>query len=192
MTRRTTSRARPTGRALVLLVLAVLAGVLGMHALAPAGVTGTQDRTHGAAATVQAPPVHGQAADGQAVQAWPVHGQAVHASPVHGQAVHASPVHGQAVHASPVHGESAHASSAHGPSVPEAVPGCSHTDGGSDHLGHADGTCAAAGVGSPYAPPEPVPGLGAAPRVAAPDGAGRTSTGGRAPPGLAELQLLRI
>ncbi|MFJ2477461.1 DUF6153 family protein [Streptomyces sp. NPDC087659] len=182
MTRRTTSRARPTGRALVLLVLAVLAGVLGMHALAPAGVTGTQDRTHGAAATVQAPPVHGQAADGQAVQA----------SPVHGQAVQASPVHGQAVHASPVHGESAHASSAHGPSVPEAVPGCSHTDGGSDHLGHADGTCAAAGVGSPYAPPEPVPGLGAAPRVAAPDGAGRTSTGGRAPPGLAELQLLRI
>lgn len=162
MTRRTTSRARPTGRALVLLVLAVLAGVLGMHALAPAGVTGTQDRTHGAAATVQAPPVHGQAADGQAVQAWPVHG------------------------------ESAHASSAHGPSVPEAVPGCSHTDGGSDHLGHADGTCAAAGVGSPYAPPEPVPGLGAAPRVAAPDGAGRTSMGGRAPPGLAELQLLRI
>ncbi|MFD4587568.1 DUF6153 family protein [Streptomyces sp. NPDC058434] len=172
MTRRTTSRARPTGRALALLVLAVLAGVLGMHALAPAGVTGTQDRTHGAAATVQAPPVHGQA----------VHGQAVD-----GQAVQASPVHG-----SPVHGESAHASSAHGPSVPEAVPGCSHTDGGSDHLGHADGTCAAAGVGSPYAPPEPVPGLGAAPRVAAPDGAGRTSTGGRAPPGLAELQLLRI
>ncbi|MEI5007940.1 DUF6153 family protein [Streptomyces sp. PmtA] len=176
MTRRPTSRARPTGRALALLVLAVLAGVLGMHALAPAGVTGTQDRTHRAAATVQAPPVHGQA----------VHGQAAD-----GQAVQASPAHGQAVHASPGHGESAHASSAHGPSVPEAVPGCSHTDG-SDHLGHADGTCAAAGVGSPYAPPEPVPGLGAAPRVAAPDGAGRTSTGGRAPPGLAELQLLRI
>ncbi|MEU2490607.1 DUF6153 family protein [Streptomyces sp. NPDC007883] len=187
MTRRITSRARPTGRALALLVLAVLAGVLGMHALAPAGVTGTQDRTHGAAATVQVPPVHGQAARGQSVHASPVHGQAAR-----GQSVQASPVHGQAVHASALHGESARASSAHGPFVPEAVPGCSHTSGGSDHLGHADGTCAAAGVGSPYAPPEPEPGLGAAPRVAAPDGAGRTSTGGRAPPGLAELQLLRI
>ncbi|MFG3307400.1 DUF6153 family protein [Streptomyces wuyuanensis] len=157
MTRRTTSHARPAGRGLALLVLAVLAGVLGMHALAPAGVPGSRAQAHGAVA--------------------PVHATPVHTSPVHGQPVHTSPVHGQ---------------SAPEPSVPEAGPGCSHTDGGADHVGHADGTCAAAGIGSPYAPPEPAAALGAPPSVATPNGAGRTPPSGRAPPDLAELQLLRI
>ncbi|MFD9969147.1 DUF6153 family protein [Streptomyces sp. NPDC059011] len=157
MTRRTTSHARPAGRGLALLVLAVLAGVLGMHALVPAGIPGSQARAHGSAA-----------------------------------AVHMSTVHTSTVHAVPVHGQSAHAQSVPEPSVPEAVPGCSHTDGGSDHLDHADGTCAAAGVGSPYAPPEPSAGLVTPPSGATPNGAGRTPPGGRAPPDLAELQLLRI
>ncbi|MCZ7457158.1 DUF6153 family protein [Streptomyces sp. WMMC940] len=152
MTRRTTSRTRPAGRGLALLVLAVLAGVLGMHALAPAGVPGSQARAHGAATTV----------------------------------------HTSTVHTSPAHGQSAHAQSVPEPSVPEAGPGCSHTDGGADHLDHTDGTCAAAGVGSPYAPPEPAAALGAPPSVATPNGAGRTPPDGRAPPDLAELQLLRI
>ncbi|MEV1052010.1 DUF6153 family protein [Streptomyces sp. NPDC049887] len=157
MTRRTTSHARPAGRGLALLVLAVLAGVLGMHALVPAGIPGSQARAHGSAA-----------------------------------AVRTSTVHTSTVHAVPVHGQSAHAQSVPEPSVPEAVPGCSHTDGGSDHLDHADGTCAAAGVGSPYAPPEPSAGLVTPPSGATPNGAGRTPPGGRAPPDLAELQLLRI
>ncbi|MEU4133574.1 DUF6153 family protein [Streptomyces wuyuanensis] len=157
MTRRTTSHARPAGRGLALLVLAVLAGVLGMHALTPSGVPGSRAQAHGAVASVHTSPVG--------------------AAPVHASPVHASPVHGRTVH---------------DPSVPEAGPGCSHTDGGADHLGHADGTCAAAGVGSPYAPPEPAPALGAPPSVATPSGAGRTPPSGRAPPDLAELQLLRI
>ncbi|MFE0038984.1 DUF6153 family protein [Streptomyces sp. NPDC059015] len=152
MTRRTTSHARPAGRGLALLVLAVLAGVLGMHALVPAGIPGSQARAHGSAAAVRT----------------------------------------STVHTSTVHGQSAHAQSVPEPSVPEAVPGCSHTDGGSDHLDHADGTCAAAGVGSPYAPPEPSAGLVTPPSGATPNGAGRTPPGGRAPPDLAELQLLRI
>ncbi|MFJ6948922.1 DUF6153 family protein [Streptomyces wuyuanensis] len=172
MTRRTTSHTRPAGRGLALLVLAVLAGVLGMHALAPAGVPGSRAQAHGAVA-----PVH----------TTPVHTSPVHTSPVHGQSVRTSPVHGQSVRTSPVHGQSAPE-----PSVPEAGPGCSHTDGGADHVGHADGTCAAAGIGSPYAPPEPTAALGAPPSVATPNGAGRTPPSGRAPPDLAELQLLRI
>ncbi|MFE0089149.1 DUF6153 family protein [Streptomyces sp. NPDC058991] len=172
MTRRTTSHARPAGRGLALLVLAVLAGVLGMHALVPAGIPGSQARAHGSAAAVRT--------------------STVHTSTVHTSTVHTSTVHTSTVHMSTVHGQSAHAQSVPEPSVPEAVPGCSHTDGGSDHLDHADGTCAAAGVGSPYAPPEPSAGLVTPPSGATPNGAGRTPPGGRAPPDLAELQLLRI
>ncbi|MET9098350.1 DUF6153 family protein [Streptomyces antibioticus] len=68
--------------------------------------------------------------------------------------------------------------------------GCSHT---SDHLDHADGTCAAAGIGSSYAPPTlsavtlDVPGSSAL-SVDAP----ASAESGRAPPDLSELQLLRI
>ncbi|WP_432034564.1 DUF6153 family protein [Streptomyces antibioticus] len=68
--------------------------------------------------------------------------------------------------------------------------GCSHT---SDHLDHADGTCAAAGIGSSYAPSAPsvatldVP-VSSASSVDAP----ASAESGRAPPDLSELQLLRI
>ncbi|WP_432075908.1 DUF6153 family protein [Streptomyces wuyuanensis] len=172
MTHRTTSHARPAGRGLALLVLTVLAGVLGMHALAPAGVPGSHARAHGAGATVHTLTVHTSAVD---------------AAPVHGQPAHVRSVHTSDVDTAPVHGQSAPE-----PSVPEAGPGCSHTDGGAAHLDHADGTCAAAGVGSPYAPPEPAAALGSPPSVATPTGAGRTPSSGRAPPDLAELQLLRI
>ncbi|MET9963084.1 DUF6153 family protein [Streptomyces sp. NPDC006326] len=125
-----TSR-RPAGRGFVLLVLAVLAGVLGMHGLAPG-----------------APPT------------------------AHPHRVHA------VVHA------------AHG-----VAEDCAHPPAGdgSRHLEHADGTCAAAGIGSPYAPPA----LTAAPAhtpagAAPPAGPHRATDRGRAPPDLAELQLLRI
>ncbi|MGW6981937.1 DUF6153 family protein [Streptomyces sp. NPDC054932] len=75
----------------------------------------------------------------------------------------------------------------------QVVGGCSHTDGGMGHAEHADATCAAAAVGTAYAPPVLAAALdtGPAPVVLTGSAAG-TSEGGRAPPDLAELQLLRI
>ncbi|OKK16346.1 hypothetical protein AMK16_26055 [Streptomyces sp. CB00455] len=70
---------------------------------------------------------------------------------------------------------------------------CSHTDGGMGHADHADATCAAAGVGAAYAPPVLAAALDAGPvPVALPGRAAGIPEGGRAPPDLAELQLLRI
>ncbi len=70
---------------------------------------------------------------------------------------------------------------------------CSHTDGGMSHPDHADATCAATGVGAGYAPPVLAAALDAGPEpVALPGGAAGTPESGRAPPDLAELQLLRI
>ncbi|MFD4259678.1 DUF6153 family protein [Streptomyces sp. NPDC058534] len=133
MTRSTRSSSRPAGRLLALLVMTVLAGVLGMHGLAP-----------GAVPSAQAGAGHEMvmaAADG----------------------------------------------------VPHAGGGCTHTDGGSSHLDHADGTCAAAGIGSAYTPPS----LTGAPLDAPPAPAHAAAFSGsphdgRAPPDLSELQLLRI
>ncbi len=132
---------RPAGRAFVLLVLLVLAGVLGMHALPP-----------------------NPAAAGP-----------------HTAAAQTADRHG-----------------GHTPATVPAEPGpasadCSHSADGSHHLAHADATCAAAGTASAYAPPAltaALTGAGAPPPLsgaAADDG-----TAGRAPPDLAELQLLRI
>lgn len=75
----------------------------------------------------------------------------------------------------------------------QAAGDCSHAAGGPGHAHHADATCAAAGVGAPYAPPP----LASAPGVllvaqTPPLGAVGAPEGGRAPPDLAELQLLRI
>ncbi|MEU2180327.1 DUF6153 family protein [Streptomyces thermolilacinus] len=123
---------RPAGRLLVLLVLAVLAGVLGMHALPPGG----------------APVAHAEAGHVMAMAHTADH---------------------------------------------QMIEGCSHTAGGSDHLDHADGTCAAAGLGSSYAPPALTADL-----MDDPAAHGLTGTppaaavSGRAPPDLSELQLLRI
>ncbi|MGW5851266.1 DUF6153 family protein [Streptomyces sp. NPDC055254] len=70
---------------------------------------------------------------------------------------------------------------------------CSHTAGGTGHVRHADGTCAATGTGAPYTPPALTAGLGAAPAPrAVPGGPAAADGAGRAPPDLAELQLLRI
>jgi hypothetical protein len=123
-----TSRSRPVGRLLVLLVMAVLGGVLGMHGLVPAGV----------------PDAHAM------VMAHPADGEQVSA-------------------------------------------GCSHTAGGSDHFDHADDACAAAGIGSPYAPPALSAAAVASPAVSVlAVGAHASAEGDRAPPDLSELQLLRI
>ncbi|MFB6620035.1 DUF6153 family protein [Streptomyces sp. NPDC056367] len=72
--------------------------------------------------------------------------------------------------------------------------GCSHTAGGPDHTHHADAACAATGIGTPYAPPAPAAALdGAVSAAGAPHAvATAAAQSGRAPPDLAELQLLRI
>ncbi|MFC8392882.1 DUF6153 family protein [Streptomyces sp. NPDC057238] len=133
MTRSTRSSSRPAGRLLALLVMTVLAGVLGMHGLAP-----------GATVPARAGAGHEMvtaAADG----------------------------------------------------VPHAGAGCMHTDGGPSHLDHADGTCAAAGIGSAYTPPALTGALPAPPQALAPTAAAMGSPhDGRAPPDLSELQLLRM
>ncbi|MFP8958972.1 DUF6153 family protein [Streptomyces nanhaiensis] len=133
MTSSTRASSRPAGRGLVLLVMAVLAGVLGMHALAPGGTLSTlPDARH---ALVAAQPADAHQASGD----------------------------------------------------------CSPTDGGSGHLEHADETCAAAGIGTAYAPPSLSAAVVDAPAAAAPSGSAvRSAVSDRAPPDLAELQLLRI
>ncbi|MEU8530398.1 DUF6153 family protein [Streptomyces sp. NPDC048629] len=153
-TRRPTSR-RPLGGGFVMLVLVVLAGVLGMHALSPAQV----------AAPVSAPAQVGMASAG------------------HGTA---SAGHG-------MRGMPGTASTAHAVESPDPEHACSHGSGGSGHLEHADATCAAAGVGGSYAPPAPAPAGDDVP-PAAPSlvTAPASAVSGRAPPDLAELQLLRI
>lgn len=133
MTGSTGSSRRPAGRLFVLLVMAVLTGVLGMHALGPAGApTGRSDAGHAM--------VMSMAAD-----------------------------------------------------TPHASAGCSHMDGSSSHLDHADGTCAAAGIGSAYAPPALTSALMDVPSASAPAASSAVpAESGRAPPDLSELQLLRI
>ncbi|MFE9181064.1 DUF6153 family protein [Streptomyces sp. NPDC007126] len=133
MTRSNRSSSRPAGRLFPLLVMAVLAGVLGMHGLAPGAAPAVQKGVGHVMATA--------AAEG----------------------------------------------------VPHASGGCTHTDGGSGHLDHADGTCAAAGIGSAYAPPALTGALLDAPPALVPAAATPGAPhDDRAPPDLSELQLLRI
>lgn len=82
-------------------------------------------------------------------------------------------------------------------SVTAAAPGaCGHGDGGCQgHAKHADPTCASASVaGAPGVVPALLPDVVA--RAGMPltrtSSGGRGPDGGRAPPSLAELQLLRI
>ncbi|MBT2398765.1 DUF6153 family protein [Streptomyces sp. ISL-100] len=82
---------------------------------------------------------------------------------------------------------------AHEEAAHQAVGDCSHTDGGSGHVNHADATCAAAGLSAPYAPPGLPAALDTGPApVALTGSAAGAPEVGRAPPDLAELQLLRI
>ncbi|AZM50799.1 hypothetical protein DMB38_15835 [Streptomyces sp. WAC 06738] len=185
-------RRRPAGRLFVLLVLAVLAGVLGMHALGPGGAPAAERPTamapgHGgtearAAMVAQTPlPVSGapQASAGHVPA-----GQAP-AAFVPAAQTPASP----ASHAPPA----PHAPVAETPVATPAGDACSHTDGGSGHLSHADRTCAAAGTASAYAPPALADALPGAPAAApAPIAGPAAGVPDRAPPDLAELQLLRI
>ncbi|WP_306971785.1 DUF6153 family protein [Streptomyces canus] len=128
MTSSTRSSRRPAGPLFALLVLTVLAGILGMHALAPGGAP--------------------------------------------------APEHAMTM--------------AHAPATEQASAACSHTDGDPGHLAHADGTCAAAGIGSAYAPPALAGALPDAPAAAGVPIAPPATVQSRAPPDLSELQLLRI
>ncbi|WP_406478334.1 DUF6153 family protein [Streptomyces platensis] len=66
--------------------------------------------------------------------------------------------------------------------------------GGTGHVHHADSACASAALHGPPAPPALTPSLDCPvqPAAAAGVGAPGKRDGGRAPPDLAELQLLRI
>ncbi|MFF3247347.1 DUF6153 family protein [Streptomyces sp. NPDC002870] len=133
MTSRTTASRRPAGRLFVLLVMAVLTGMLGMHALGPLGTSSAQRNA--------------------------------------GHDMVMAQMAG----------------------APHASEGCSHTDGGPGHLDHADEACAAAGIGSPYAPPALTGTVLDTPFASAPAArAAAAAESGRAPPDLSELQLLRI
>ncbi|MFF0461365.1 DUF6153 family protein [Streptomyces mexicanus] len=145
-TRSLASRARWT-----LLVLAVLAGLLGMHALSPGGMPSVGQ--HGAMA--------------------PMSGHHGAAQPEAARAVH---------HAAPVH---------------RAGDICRHLsdpDPGGPAMRHAGGTCTAAGTSTGYVPPAllPAPAGPARPAQPARTAPAARAVDGRAPPDLAELQLLRI
>lgn len=146
----------------MVLVLAVLLGVLGMHGLAspsasaePGGMTAGH---HSAAAHADA------------------------YAPHHGSAHHQE-------HLNRDH--DGHHRDRHHRDGDCAQPCGDGLNGG--HLDHADSTCAAGGVSGSYSPPALLDNGVTVPRpIAAP---GRSVPGGmavRAPPDLAELQLLRI
>ncbi|MFE9630031.1 DUF6153 family protein [Streptomyces sp. NPDC006463] len=88
----------------------------------------------------------------------------------------------------------AHATAAtHEGSGHQAGADCSHTAGGQGFVHHADATCAATGIVTAYAPPALAAALqGASPAGARATRAPASAESGRAPPDLAELQLLRI
>ncbi|MFF6912600.1 DUF6153 family protein [Streptomyces sp. NPDC012466] len=140
----------------LLCVLGLLAGLLGMHGLAPGG--GLPRQSHGQQA--RALPAHGLSAP--AVQA----------------------------HALPLHAPRTHAPRIHLPRT-EAMP---YGHCGEGHGRHADATCASGAVsGGPVLPPpvaDPVPVVVTEAAVRA--YAVADTDGARAPPTLAELQLLRI
>ncbi|MFJ5259819.1 DUF6153 family protein [Streptomyces sp. NPDC088387] len=174
-TRQWTGR-RPAGRAALLLVFAVLAGVFAMHGLAPGGAP-------------PGPAGHGTVAMGAGHEAGPA-GAREDAADADGRTTPAPPTTLTADrHAPPVSGS-------HSPRLsPDSPHTCVHVaDGGtSGHVRHADGTCAASGVSSSYAPPvlAVVPATTAAPPVPAGRATAATEIG-RAPPDLALIQLLRI
>ncbi|WP_338118081.1 DUF6153 family protein [Streptomyces coryli] len=137
------SPVRVSARA-ALLVLAVLVGLVGMHALAP------------------------------------------------GDAVAAE--RGPGAHAMSGHAAGGHVSTGHDDAAAVLAAACSHDEPAGHGGQHADGTCASAGVaGAPVlAPPLGVaePAADGAAVLAVRNGPG--SAAERAPPSLAELQLLRI
>lgn len=200
-------RHRPAGRQFVLLVLAVLAGVLGMHALGPGGMPAAErpaaiEMSHDAtgarapepAAAVQAPAVQAPVAM-PAPEEMPSQPSAHTSVAAHAPAAAQAPMARPAPAASvlPVSAPPVSAPPVSAPALAQAGDACAHTDGGPGHLAHADRTCAAAGIASAYAPPALDAALSGAPDAGrGPAAAPASTVWGRAPPDLSELQLLRI
>ncbi|WP_202550140.1 DUF6153 family protein [Streptomyces sp. SID8352] len=214
-------RRPPLGRWYALCVLGLLAGLLGMHGLAPGGSLPQPVPRH---------PATGHAVTGQAVMGPAVMGPAVMERTVTGQAVMGPAVMGRTVAGHVGNGRTEAAGSATGaPSAAPAGPlgagpspaaravtggasahpgagavpsgtlahaGCVEDRGGcgGGHVHHADAMCSS---GAPDDAPAPAP--PAADPLPAPPGeavvrarAAGAPDGARAPPSLAELQLLRI
>ncbi|MBB1243628.1 hypothetical protein GL263_08650 [Streptomyces durbertensis] len=174
-------RSRLGGLGLASVVMAVLVGLLGMHGLSPSGgLDGTGSGHHGTADaalphTAPAPPAEPPAEATRHVGTQRIT-QAATAGLTHG--VTADP------HA-PGPGERAGAST-------RADQACSHGTGGG-HPRHADGTCAAGAVSAAPALSAPATGTDTATDVAPAFGrVAPAASASRAPPSLAELQLLRI
>ncbi|MFI8391085.1 DUF6153 family protein [Streptomyces sp. NPDC085540] len=152
MDQQATCAMKPLGlRSHLLLVLAVLVGLVGMHGLGPGAV--------------------------------PVSAAAPGCAAAHGTALaHGTPAADEHAMQHPMqHGGAARADEPAG-------------DGSGGHTQHADATCAAAGTAG--APVLPSPAAAPSGVAAVPDlGTGINisgAVGGRAPPSLSELQLLRI
>ncbi|MEV7617442.1 DUF6153 family protein [Streptomyces sp. NPDC089799] len=177
---------RKAGYGFALLVLVVLAGVLGMHGLAP-GAAFTGSLKTAAAVADHGAGSHG-AADrrtGDRMTAGRMTADRMNAGPM---AADSRTADGRA--------DGGHGTAGHGAAAAShpSAGDCSHTAGGTGHAnGHADAMCTAAGVVTAYAPPAPAPGLATEP-APAPflSGGAATRASGRAPPDLSELQLLRI
>ena len=87
-----------------------------------------------------------------------------------------------------------HSAARHMTTVADVRDGCSGDDCGGGHVRHADQTCASGAVSGGPTLPAPVPDAVAVPvrtETVCPY-AGKAPDGARAPPDLAELQLLRI
>ncbi|MFF5256742.1 DUF6153 family protein [Streptomyces leeuwenhoekii] len=189
-------RRPPVWRWRAVCVLGLLAGLLGMHGLAPRG--GLPDHTHTSAAHVApaghplassaAEPLTPASAPGASVPAFPRDASV----PASASAVPSGP--------GPEYGSDRPAPP---PSTPAATPAaaaahdaCGATDGGcgGGHVRHADTTCASGAVGGgpvlPALVADPVP--SAVRAEAASSRAAEAPDGARAPPSLSELQLLRI
>ncbi|MFE1455533.1 DUF6153 family protein [Streptomyces sp. NPDC058735] len=168
MTARTQYRraSSPLGRWRVLLLLGLLAGLLGMHGLGPGGAV---------------------AVGGHSTGELPIGAHSMGAHSMGGHASHHSRVAADHSHVAAGHSQAEAAGEAyvcHG--------GGAGDDGG--HAHHADATCASGAVGAGPVLPAPLLAPGA-PLSAADDPVGAFPAaldGGRAPPSLAELQLLRI
>ncbi|MFB7593292.1 DUF6153 family protein [Streptomyces sp. NPDC056160] len=168
----------------MLLVLAVLAGVLAMHGLAPGGMSAPG---HHGAMTPQSAMSHQGARGPQGATAAPARSASASA---HSLSVRSMPSVGSVRSMPSVR-------SVRSVPVPRAGDACRHLSDrgpGGTAAQHADGTCAAAGTSTGYTPPAPLPtpAPAAAPPAALRAGPGARAVDGRAPPDLSELQLLRI
>lgn len=183
-------RRPPAWRSRAVCVLGLLAGLLGMHGLAPQG--GFPAHAHAASAHT-APTERSDTAPTERSASSPA------AAPLSATSAPAaaSPASALPVASGPVPeagpGRPAPRSA---PAAAAAHDGCGATDGscGGGHVRHADTTCASGAVGGGPALPALVadPAAPAVRADAAPSRAARAPDGARAPPSLSELQLLRI